>query len=393
MTRRRLFARRPLNLQGYIHRATVGLPKAERLDAAAELRTHLVEQIDKLRAAGHPADEAEYLAVQAMGDPASTNRSLLGHAFTHKAGWAVLAAVLLGGGGWAGHGYVQREWMPPREGVLYTGNELTIDDLRALTTDQYAPRGTYQTATLIYPKGTRSIFYMLVTPYHVTIQKKNLLEEINNNLFSNNMRQMPGSYRYQERWLLTEMRSDTVCPGHWEPYFNISVIPTAFIPLHSSTMIGLTDLPWTESTKDSVYTGVLRQFHKSTTEYPNPRKDSQGKNLPNSKFTHRYELFPPTPGSTAILDSPMPLKFNHWAILRQLVLNPRTAANGLPTLKGTAAGMYIAVMPSSQAIVENEYSESGKSDAHGNVTLLGYGRTPLPPAPQLNTAQTEFVTK
>ena len=55
--------------------------------------------------------------------------------------------------------------------------------------------------------------------------------------------------------------------------------------------------------------------------------------------------------------------------------------------------MYIAVMPSSQAIVENEYSESGKSDAHGNVTLLGYGRTPLPPAPQLNTAQTEFVTK
>ena len=89
----------------------------------------------------------------------------------------------------------------------------------------------------------------------------------------------------------------------------------------------------------------------------------------------------------------MPLKFNHWAILRQLVLNPRTAANGLPTLKGTAAGMYIAVMPSSQAIVENEYSESGKSDAHGNVTLLGYGRTPLPPAPQLNTAQTEFVTK
>ncbi|MFC6660793.1 hypothetical protein [Deinococcus multiflagellatus] len=39
-----------LTVEGYVHRATRGLPAAERLDAAAELRTHLLD-----RAAEHEA--------------------------------------------------------------------------------------------------------------------------------------------------------------------------------------------------------------------------------------------------------------------------------------------------------------------------------------------------
>lgn len=201
MTRRRLFARRPLSLQKYIHRATVGLPRAERLDAAAELRTHLVEKIDKLRAQGHPADEAEYLAVQAMGDPAPTNRGLLGHALTHRAGWWVLAAVLLGGGGWAGYGYVQREWRPPAEGLRYTGGTLTLDDFQALNSDPAAPRGTYQTATLTYPRGTKTIYYALITPKSALVQSKDVEGEVARNMSASALRSVPGSYRYQPRVL------------------------------------------------------------------------------------------------------------------------------------------------------------------------------------------------
>ena len=99
MTRR--LSRTPLllSIDAYIHRATLGLPKAERLDAAAELRAHLLERTAEHEAQGFSREEAEFLAVKGMGDPQPVNRSLLGHALTHKAGWLALAVLLAGGGG------------------------------------------------------------------------------------------------------------------------------------------------------------------------------------------------------------------------------------------------------------------------------------------------------
>ena len=382
MTRRRLFARRPLNLQGYIYRATVGLPKGERLDAAAELRTHLVEQIDKLRAAGHPADEAEYLAVQVMGDPAPTNRGLLGHAFTDRAGWAVLAAVLLGGGGWAGHGYVQREWMPPREGIQYSG-DLTLDDLKALNTDEHAPKGLFQVATLTYPRGTKAIYYALVAPGQLEVQRKDLQAELRDNQSANALRRLPGSYRYQERWLMNDMKGNTVCPGRWELYSNIKIVQNALLPLRSQTWPMLDDL--------NSCTGVKRQYRTVTNLISKPGSYAEGEPIPRVPFKHDVELLPTSVGGISTTAVPIKLPLNHWTILRQLVLNPRTAANGLPTLKGTAAGMYIAVLPSSRPSTAD--GVTGTINVKGNVSLLAAGSTPLPPAPQLNAAQTEFVAR
>jgi hypothetical protein len=43
---------------------------------------------------GFPKEEAEYLAVQAMGPVAVVNRQFLRHMFTNPIGWVVLAALV-----------------------------------------------------------------------------------------------------------------------------------------------------------------------------------------------------------------------------------------------------------------------------------------------------------
>ncbi|MFC3832388.1 MULTISPECIES: permease prefix domain 1-containing protein [Deinococcus] len=99
---RELFRRRhPQTISEYVRRATLGLPRADRLDAAAELRTHLLERMAEHQAQGFSPEEAEYLAVRSMGEPDGTNRALLGHAFTHRAGWAVLALLVAAWAGWS----------------------------------------------------------------------------------------------------------------------------------------------------------------------------------------------------------------------------------------------------------------------------------------------------
>lgn len=100
MTRRLNRKTRVLSMNQYIHRATLGLSKTERLDAAAELRTHLLERISEYQAQGFAQEEAEYLSVKGMGEPQVTNRELLGHFLTTPLGWAVLAALIVGWAGW-----------------------------------------------------------------------------------------------------------------------------------------------------------------------------------------------------------------------------------------------------------------------------------------------------
>jgi len=53
----------------YIRRATWKLLGKARLDRAAELRTHLLERTNKFMLEGFSPDEAEFLAVEQMGEP------------------------------------------------------------------------------------------------------------------------------------------------------------------------------------------------------------------------------------------------------------------------------------------------------------------------------------
>ena len=360
MTRRQLFRRRPLSLQAYIHRATVGLPKAERLDAAAELRTHLVERIDALRAEGHPADEAEFLAVQAMGDPAPTNRGLLGHAFTHRLGWLALGLVVIGGGGWYGYGYAQREWMPPREGVEYTG-DLTLDDLKALNADENAPKGTYQGATLTYPRGTKGIYYLLVTPKRTVLTSRFLSVDVANQMRFRNIRRAPGSYRHQERWLIISSQNTTACPGRWEPHADIRSINSKYMPGVSIPNLYLSDLPL-EDVNRGACTGINRLFEQHS--------------------NYQTEVYPKifTPNIYRRQDLPL----NSWTLLQSFVLAPSKADNGSQLLKTKIGGMYFAVFPSDKFVTDAGYWAISDEDS-GYITVASNNASnPIPTPPQFS---------
>ena len=86
----------------FIAKATAGLPTRERIDTAAELRVHLNAQVKKHMLEGHTSEEAEFLAVDAMGAVAKVNRQFLGHIFTPRVGWGVLIASVIGLAGWFG---------------------------------------------------------------------------------------------------------------------------------------------------------------------------------------------------------------------------------------------------------------------------------------------------
>jgi len=353
---------RVLSLNQYIHRATLGLPRTERLDAAAELRAHLLERVAELEKKGFAREEAEFLAVRAMGDPAPINRGLLGHAFTARLGWSVLALALLGGGGW----WAANNLMPPKEGVAYTGSDLTLEDLRALQADTNAPKGIYQTATITYPVGTKTVYYTYMTPSAFNIQPKNMLGENSKNITG----RWPGSYRYQERILITELQGSKDCPQDWGLYANWRVIPSRFWNTGAVYMTGPGVGTSTMNGKE-VCTGLKRQFIQRHFAAP----------LQN--IAHEIELFPQTYRSITNTQIPFPLALNHWTILHLLGLNPRTAGNGTPSLKGKAHGVYLAVLPSDQATPEGAAGPSYGQDSQGHVHFLRYGKQvlPDPPAP------------
>ena len=81
-------------IEKYIHRATIGLPEDERLEAAAELRSTLLEFVRIAQAQGMQREEAEHMVVRKMGPPTIMNRRLLGHIFTHRLGWQVVSILL-----------------------------------------------------------------------------------------------------------------------------------------------------------------------------------------------------------------------------------------------------------------------------------------------------------
>ncbi|WP_185974651.1 permease prefix domain 1-containing protein [Deinococcus detaillensis] len=169
-----------LSLNQYVHRATLGLPKAERLDAAAELRAHLLERITELEQKGFARDEAEFLAVRAMGDPQVTNRQLLGHLLTTPLGWVVLGAVMIGGVSWWGSGLFKPAEIRP--------SELRPTDFVAISQAPVWPQGWGSTFTraadLRFPKGTTFVIAAWMTYGDKTMRPSFAFPVMSNESFS-----------------------------------------------------------------------------------------------------------------------------------------------------------------------------------------------------------------
>ncbi|GGN34491.1 permease prefix domain 1-containing protein [Deinococcus daejeonensis] len=358
MTRRLTRPRRPLSADAYIHHATRGLPRAERLDAAAELRAHLTERMQEHQAHGFSPEEAEYLAVRGMGDPHPVNRGLLGHAFTHRAGWLTLAALLVGGLGLTAY----REWLPPREGAQFS--PMNQRDINALFSDKDAPRGTYQGVTLTYPRGTKAVLYVTVSstenksrPEQVSLFSKNLVQDEQQNFRG----RIPGSYRYQERLLLSAWRM--TCEGQERSgiYKTGYGLPS---PFENSGMSGY-------SGPGGMVIGACAN--------PSVRLHRATRTLNTTPPTQETHTVPPD-GAGAIFNAHRPLHLNEWRVLYRLRVDPE----GDPTTFGTAdsgsfstkaRGVYVAVMPLDHVPNDTDgYSWGGMT-----VGFKGEQPIPLPP--------------
>ncbi len=132
----------------YIRRATLGLPRRQRLDTAAELRVHLNARAASLSSQGLDPAEAEHLAVERMGPVDPLNRALLGHVFTPRLGWLVAAALAVAFGVWL----VLNHLFAPAPVVR--ARQVVPGDLTPLL-------GDFTGLTVTTPSGTRSLAFGL----------------------------------------------------------------------------------------------------------------------------------------------------------------------------------------------------------------------------------------
>lgn len=358
MTRRLNRSKRVLSVDAYIHRATLGLPRDERLDAAAELRTHLLDRVAQLQGQGFARDEAEHLAVRGMGEVSATNRGLLGHALTHRVGWAVLALTLVGGGGW----WTYREWLPPGEGIRYEA--ATLEDTQTLFALKDAPRGTYQAATLTYPQATRSVIYVqLATGGQQFVWTKNVARETAQNVSG----RVPGSYRYQERWLTTAER--LTCDGapHTRLYYTAQPLASPFWNRASVSTSGVT---------------VASQ------PCDNPTLGLRVLRSPDEPVGPPGTVLPPDGEGTVITTTsvPEPLRLNEWTVLRRLAVDPQADPNISRGPEGggygpKARGLYLAVLPLAEVVPDGAFRLSTGSSGQARLNLVqsGLDLPPLPP--------------
>jgi hypothetical protein len=364
MTRRARGKGRVLSLDAYIHHATLGLPREERLDAAAELRTHLLARVAEHEAQGFSREEAEYLAVRGMGEPRTVDRGLLGHVFTHRLGWATLAVLILGGAGWS----AWREWLPPREGLRLEA--ASPQDIAFLFTLKDAPRGTYQAATLTYPRGTRAVAYVTVASSEDRYQPANIslfTKDVTGEEAQNFVGRPPGSYRYQERWLLTTW--PMTCHGQERAgiYTTGQVLASPFWNSGTTVQRG----PGGQITGDCNNPSVrLHTVQEALASVP---PTVAGRTVPafgNDEVA--------TTGNTL-----QPLTVDQWTVIKRLGVDPAADTNSFGSgpvggYSAQARGVYVAVMPLRRSVSGSR----GYSYGAGMVQIDG-DPDPLPPLPPL----------
>ncbi len=140
----------------YIDKATIGLPARERIDTAAELRVHLNSQVKKHMLEGHNKEEAEFLAVDAMGAVAPVNRQFLGHIFTPRVGWGLVVAAVFGVSSWLL--WTNQELLFMAQGSITQVPENQVQDFAVVTGLQT------KALDIVAPLGTKEITYALITP-------------------------------------------------------------------------------------------------------------------------------------------------------------------------------------------------------------------------------------
>jgi hypothetical protein len=146
-----MLRKRPID--DYIYRATLGLPKHNRVDTSAELRVHLNSRVKELMAGGFPKDESEHLAVQEMGPVEPVNLAFLGHGFTNKLGWIVLAMAIFGG---AFYFFSQKHENPLREAML------DGKDFATILANNKLERPTYRKFEVDIPMNVNQVEWALI---------------------------------------------------------------------------------------------------------------------------------------------------------------------------------------------------------------------------------------
>jgi hypothetical protein len=146
-----MLRKRPID--DYIYRATLGLPKNNRVDTSAELRVHLNSRVKELMAGGFPKDESEHLAVQEMGPVEPVNLAFLGHGFTNKLGWIVLVAAVLGG---VFYFFNQKHENPLREAML------DGKDFATILANNKLERPTYRKFEIDIPGNVNQVEWALI---------------------------------------------------------------------------------------------------------------------------------------------------------------------------------------------------------------------------------------
>lgn len=350
--------RPPLTIDQYVHRVTLGLPRGQRLDAATELRAHLLERVAEYQGHGYAREEAEFLAVRGMGEVADAHPQLWRERLT-TLGWPVLALLLVSGLGWTAY----REWLPPREGVMFVSP--TPADISFLFSQPDAPRGTYQAAELTLPRGTKTLVYVNVASpetrggnEQVFLFSKGVAQETAENVRG----RVHGSYRYQERWLWTSERLNCQdASGLLRPsvrfYVTGQTMPSPFWAKGSQNTSGLASM-----------VGPCNNPHVALHQVT-----QRLASVPPSSVTTTV----PPDGEGVLVRSrkPVGLRLNHWTVLARLTVDPRQDPNtyGMPPggYSREARASYLAVMPLSTEAPAG--SDFGYSWGRGYVKLVEQG--------------------
>lgn len=142
----------------YIHKATRGLPRKERIDAAAELRAHMLEKIKDLMQQGFPREEATYLAVQEMGSPQLPFAQRVRHFAQFQLPCWMLGVLLLGAGIWWG----KDNLFAPKAGVFPMA-EIGVQEMKTILNLGERSTSGWQAIKLVLPRETRSLSVVLTT--------------------------------------------------------------------------------------------------------------------------------------------------------------------------------------------------------------------------------------